>query len=149
MPSDLVAGTKNGEVRTIDVGQGEYVVVNLATCGPAFLVDYFVMEIGIRQAWPFVTFANNQEGADLAEVRLYIDGAFTVESAGSPLDGAEHDDIQLWLLRLAKVLNLTVEEAVMREDTTLFLRFDGDLCLQISGSPATWTTADVWWFGTS
>lgn len=124
-------------------------VVNLATHGPAFLVGYFVVEVGIRQAWPFVAFASHEEGADPAEVRLYIDSAFTVRPTGSPPAGPEHDDIQRSLLRLAPVLNLTVREAAMGDDATLTLRLDGDLRLQISGSPATWTTHDVWWFATS
>ena len=44
---------------------------------PAPLVGRHVVEVGMRQAWPFLTLADPESGR---EVRLYVDAPLTVGS---------------------------------------------------------------------
>jgi hypothetical protein len=124
-------------------------VVNLASADPESLAGSCVVEIGIRQAWPYITFAWSDAGVELDEVRLYIGSTFAVDSADPAPADCEDDDLEQGLLHLLEVLNLTVTRATAEDDATLLLRFDGDRSLRISGTPAAWTTGDVWWFGSN
>ncbi|MFF0613839.1 hypothetical protein ACFYUD_34765 [Nocardia tengchongensis] len=114
---------------------------------PALLRERFVVEIGIRQAWPYVTFADNRGGASPQEVRLYIDSSFTVVPGPAALDSVEEDDEKLRLLRLAEVLNLTVHDVTVGDDGGLMVSFHDNVYLRVSGHRQLWTTHDVWWFG--
>ncbi|MEV5571808.1 hypothetical protein AB0L06_17295 [Spirillospora sp. NPDC052269] len=118
---------------------------------PASLVGYHVVEIGLRQAWPFVTLAPGDETADetaeFGEVRLYIDSAFTVRPSPPDTGTGAEDDERLWLLRLAEVLYLTVDSVSVATDASLSMRFAGDITLEVSGQGAPWTIAEVWWLG--
>jgi hypothetical protein len=119
------------------------------------LRERLVVEIGIRQAWPFVTFADTGDGPR-PEVRLYIDSRFTVDppipvaDPAGPAGGgaANEDDERLWLSRPAGLLNLTVHDAT-EHNTHLIVTFDGNVRLRISGHGAPWTTHDAWWLATS
>jgi hypothetical protein len=111
---------------------------------PGLLRERFVVEIGIRQAWPYVTFADNNDGATPPEVRLYIDSSFTVVPAPIDLGTGEEDDERLWLLRLAEVINLTVQDVTVEDNANLMVSFHGNVCLRVSGHGAPWTTGDVW-----
>jgi hypothetical protein len=112
---------------------------------PSLLCGYFVVEIGVRQAWPYIAFASNDNGANPAEMRLYIDSGFTVTPMPIGLGMGEEDEVRLGLLRLAEVVNLTVHEVTVEKDASLSLSFYGDVFLHVSGQPASWTTHDVWW----
>ncbi|WP_040872151.1 hypothetical protein [Nocardia exalbida] len=115
---------------------------------PASLVGSFVTEIGIRQAWPYLTLACNDDMAVPPEVRLYIGTDFTVQPPPPrPSTRTEDAEIRLWLLLLAEVLNLTVEAATIEPDSSLSLAFAGDVTLTISGQGTEWTSGDIWWFG--
>jgi hypothetical protein len=116
---------------------------------PALLRERCVVEIGIRQAWPYVTFANHHDEATIPEVRLYIDSSFTVIPAPTDLGTGEEGDEQLWLLRLAEVLNLTVQDAAVDDNANLIVTFHGNVCLRVSGHGASWTTQDSWWLTAS
>ncbi|MGK8502883.1 hypothetical protein [Nocardia asiatica] len=113
----------------------------------ALLRERFVVEIGIRQAWPYVTFADNRDGASPQEVRLYIDSSFTVIPDPAVLGSREEDDEKLRLLRLAEVLNLTVRDVTVDDEGSLMVSFHDNVCLRVSGHSSPWTTHDVWWLG--
>ena len=106
------------QVRALDADPGHDVVMCLASIDPAFLAGCSVVEIGIRQAWPYVTFARSEPGAGPEEVRLYVGSAFSVDSAEPALGGSENDSPEQGLLRLLRVLNLTVEQATATDDAT-------------------------------
>jgi hypothetical protein len=94
------------------------------------LVDTFVVEVGQRQAWPFLTFCDNRSTPS-REVRLYIDTDCTVNGSAAwlRLEGP----VALELLPLADhvVGNVRTQEA------ELSLTFTDGSELVISGNPAT------------
>lgn len=114
---------------------------------PALLRERFVVEIGIRQAWPYVTFADSRDGVSPQEVRLYIDSSFTVMPGPTVLGSADEDDEKFRLLRLTEVLNLTVHDVTVDDDGSLMVSFHDNVCLRVSGHSQIWTTGDVWWLG--
>ncbi|MFE5286257.1 hypothetical protein ACFRAQ_14935 [Nocardia sp. NPDC056611] len=114
---------------------------------PALLRERFVVEIGIRQAWPYVTFADHRDEASPQEVRLYIDSSFTVMPGPAVPVPAEEDDEKLRLLRLAEVLNRTVHDVTVEDDGSLMVRFHDNVRLRVSGHSQPWTAHDVWWLG--
>lgn len=114
---------------------------------PVFLIGYFACEVGVRQTWPYLTFASTDEAAAPAEVRLYMDSAFTVRPSLHDTSTGDEDDVRLSLLRLAEVLNQTVEYVAVEADASLSVLFAGGATLRIAGQGAPWTTHDVWWFG--
>ena len=89
--------------------------------------------------------ASNDNCANPAEMRLYIDSGFTVTPMPIGLGMGEEDEVRRGLLRLAEVVNLTVHEVTVEKDASLSLSFYGDVFLHVSGQPASWTTHDVWW----
>lgn len=107
------------------------------TIDPIALKGQFVVEIGARQAWAFVTFC--EPGGD-SESRLFIDTAFTVGetrvSSSDPLHG---------LAAIGRVANLTVNEASKGASGDLSLVFDDGTTMAISGAGESWTTHAPWW----
>jgi hypothetical protein len=107
---------------------------------PQELVGTFVVEIGERQAWPFLTFCDN--GATPSrEARLYIDTGFTLNGALAWSAADEPAVVELLPLN-----NLAVV-AVDVHGTELSLTFSDDTHMVVSGVAAWWTTGDVWWLG--
>jgi hypothetical protein len=111
---------------------------------PTGLRQALVVEAGVRQAWPFLTFAWWSHDR---ECRLYIDTAFL-------LDGEHHDhgDAERAAAALLDLNNRTVIEATADDERRLTVRFEGDRfegdrVLIVEGTPATFTAGDVWWFG--
>lgn len=102
------------------------------------LVGCFVVEVGERQAWPFVTFCDNRPTRS-REVRLYIDTEFWV--IPEPPPGV---DRVLEFVRLASTNNLMVDR-VVAGDSGLLLDFGDGQQLQIAAEPRADTTGDVWW----
>jgi hypothetical protein len=104
---------------------------------PARLVGWHVAEVGVRQAWPFVTFC--APTGEATEKRLYIDTDFSVRGAtGAEITGPP-------LNRIESVLMLTVDDVRHGADGLSF-RFDDGSALTISAEPNAETTHDVWWF---
>jgi hypothetical protein len=114
---------------------------------PSSLVDYFATEIGIRQAWPFITFAASIESQTPQEIRLYIDSTSEVTPPAAFVLEADPDDPAAALPALLKILNLTVVGVQVDANADLAITFDGGIVLLVSGTPASWTTHDVWWLG--
>lgn len=102
---------------------------------PESLTGCHVVEVGLRQAWPFVTFAESAG----RESRLYIDTVFSVEPAFLDVG----DDEQRRLLALAEILMGTVIAASVSADGALSLAFDG-IRLVVRGESAPFTTQDNW-----
>jgi hypothetical protein len=113
---------------------------------PQTLVGRFVTEVGIRQAWPFLTFHDSSDTSPTAELRVYIGTACEVEPNPSCTIDLPSDDPGSTMPALLEVLNLTVSSVTVY-DADLVLAFDGGPTLLISGTARRWTTGDVWWLG--
>jgi hypothetical protein len=107
------------------------------------LVGCFVVEVGLRQAWPFIGFCDNRP-TPAVERRLYIDADAEVSpaSAGSAFETEES------LVQAMMALNgLTVETAAVDATHALRLSFNDGHALLVHGEARPDTTGDVWWFG--
>jgi hypothetical protein len=115
--------------------------------GGGEFVGRFVTEVGVRQAWPFVTLCDNRPTrAD--ELRLYIDADFSVEPA-RPLPAEVADEVDQWLRALSDLLNRTVTAQRVTATGDLVLTFDDELALSISGTASATTVGEPWWTGGS
>jgi hypothetical protein len=105
---------------------------------PEHLRGQHVVEAGVRQAWPFLTFC--ARGGE-SESRLYIDTAFTIEP-----DGERCDDGDAFRAGSALIgLNTqTVDEVATTADGGLVLTFDSRHVLRIDGVAASFTTGEPW-----
>ena len=83
------------------------------------LVGAFVVEVGVRQAWPFLGFCDNR-GASSRETRLYLDAFWSID--GEPGSAA---DTQHWLVSADALNGLTVSDATVESGGTLRLKFAG------------------------
>lgn len=111
--------------------------------GVEALVSWFVVEVGVRQAWPFLTLSEPESGA---EARLYIDTEFRLEPGDRRFaDG----DVQRSAAALLDLNNRTVTAVELSDGAGLLLRLDGDRMLSVSGTAAAFTTGDVWWLAGS
>ena len=107
---------------------------------PLDLVGTFVVEVGVRQAWPFITFCDNGPTPP-REARLYIGTSFAVNGVDSASPYDEETSICLLPLNM-----LLVASAEWKRGSPLTINFDDDSRLDISADPADWTTGDIWWF---
>lgn len=99
----------------------------------------FVVEAGVRQAWPFLTFALPN---DDNERRLYIDTTFRLDDKDLTDGDPERAAAELLILN-----NRTVTEVTVADDRSLTVRFDPGQSLIVAGAAAAFTTHDAWWFG--
>lgn len=93
-----------------------------------------VVEVGERQAWPFITVYNP---ATDQEARLYIDTPFTVNGVE-----ATHDDE--WTIPLLEV-NMLGIVAIDQPGEDLRILFNDQTELVLSGEGTARTTQEVWW----
>ena len=105
---------------------------------PQELVGSFVVEVGERQAWPFMTFCDN-EPTPSREIRLYIDTELTLN--GSRVWSSPEDSVAVHLLSLNNLAVIAVDVKAAE----LSLTFDGGNLLVVAGVAAAWTTGDLWW----
>jgi hypothetical protein len=102
------------------------------------LVGWDVLEVGRRQAWPFLCLGSPEP--ERAERRLFIDTDFCVAApSGAQIEGSA-------LTRLDRLVLLLVTD-VRVGGAGLYLRFDDGAELRISGEANATTTHDVWWLG--
>lgn len=99
------------------------------------LVGCHVVEVGMRQAWPFLTFADPASGR---ETRLYVDASIRV----SPDQVELRQDDERLLTALDRVKMLTVDTAEV-SDGHLLLTLE-DRLVWVSGHPNDLTSDDVW-----
>lgn len=91
------------------------------------LVSHDVLEVGVRQAWPFITFG--APTPERKEHRLFLDPEFSlVDADGTPIDGSA-------LSRLEGLLRQVLVE-VRLERRVARLRFDNRVVLAVSDLPA-------------
>jgi hypothetical protein len=102
----------------------------------------FVTEVGIRQAWLFVTLCDNAQS--LAETRLYLDTSWRLDSRRFDLDA---DELEAGLLSLCRLINRTLDHSAILVDGRLVLDFGENGRLEIDGSAAAATTHDIRWLG--
>ncbi|MET8262385.1 hypothetical protein ACWD8I_24085 [Micromonospora arida] len=114
---------------------------------PHSLVGFFVTEVGIRQAWPFVTFTSNSGTMTATELRLYIDTTCEVIPPPPFVVGLAAEEPASALSSLLEVLNLTVNAVTVADNGDLVLGFVGGVTLRVSGTSSAWTTHDAWWLG--
>lgn len=115
---------------------GHHVPVDISN-----LAGSFVVEIGIRQAWPFIGFCDNRL-ARSRETRLYIDAAWAIDAA------VVHDveDDERWLLTAARLNGATVVGAYVGTDGALNVETDEGHALVVSGEATASTVGEPWWF---
>jgi hypothetical protein len=100
-------------------------------------------EVGVHEAWPFVSFMTGDASGD--SVRLYIDTEFAVTGGGYLGELGCSDDAGHALHILADLLNQWVVEASVEVGGDLVVEFERSLVLRVSGVASSWTTRDVWW----
>jgi hypothetical protein len=106
---------------------------------PGLFVGRHVVEVGRRQAWPFVNLADPESGR---EVRLYLDTDFSVTPAWSQLD----QDNGAALAALESLNGLTITSADLGTEG-LGLGF-GEICLRVAQAGNRLTSHSPWWVGT-
>jgi hypothetical protein len=104
------------------------------------LVGSFVVEIGIRQAWPFVGFCDNRPTRS-RETRLYIDATWSIDDV---VDDVEDDDRRL--LTAARLNGVNVVRTYGGTDGSLNVETDRGHTLVVSGEPTARTVGEPWQF---
>lgn len=105
------------------------------------VIGWHVVEVGRRQAWPFIGFAHPERDE---EVRLYVDCSIAV------LPGARHlrqHDTET-LIALDDLNGLTVED-VREGPTGVMSVVLGASVLELSNAPNELTSHNVWWLATT
>lgn len=104
----------------------------------------FVVEVGVRQAWPFLTLCDNGETPS-TETRLYIDTRFHVGDGPTLFGDGDPDSA---LVALAELNNRTVTDVALGDGNELIVRFDyGERTLHVASEASPHTTGDIWWLG--
>ncbi|MFF8835459.1 hypothetical protein [Streptomyces sp. NPDC015130] len=102
-----------------------------------------VVEVGERQAWPFLTFLDTESDPE-REIRLYLDTGWRITEPGdTEAPRAETRDNPL--PDLARVNNSYVVTATEHPDVSVDIVFDNDLTLRISGKGTRTTAGEPWW----
>ncbi|WP_030440365.1 hypothetical protein [Actinoplanes subtropicus] len=101
----------------------------------------FVVEIGIRQAWPFLGLCDNRPTPN-QETRLYIDASWAIEAADSA--GGSADDGIRWLTAATVLNGRTIDAARVNDDGSLRLTADPGIALVVSGEPEPYTVGEPW-----
>lgn len=99
----------------------------------------YVVEIGFRQAWPFLGLCDNRPADGAEEARLYIDAPWSIGAAS----GVADDDIT-WLLAAVALNGQTIETARVGDDGSLHLTADSGVTLTVSGEPDANTVGEPW-----
>ena len=105
------------------------------------LVGSFVVEIGVRQAWPFIGFCDNGPTRS-RETRLYIDAPW---STGAVADDDVEDDDR-WLLAAVRLNGANIVGAYVETDGTLKMETDQGHTLAVAGEPTAGTVGEPWRF---
>lgn len=108
---------------------------------PSDLIGSFVVEIGVRQAWPFVGFCDNRSTPP-TERRLYIEAGIEVRPVREAATG---DSLFTQLVALSVLNGLTVTSTEVDDDHTLHIFFTEEGVLIINGEPGPETSIEPWW----
>lgn len=113
---------------------------------PDQLAGCFVVEIGLRQAWPFLGFCDNRSTPP-QESRLYLDTEWCIEAA-SRVQGTAADEAT-WLTAALTLNGATIAEAHVADDGTLLLTMTDQRSLVASGRPGAAPVGEPWWLSGS
>jgi hypothetical protein len=80
------------------------------------LAGSFVVEIGLRQAWPFLGLRDNRP-SPAQEIRLYINATWSIETAS--LTTGSDDDIT-WLTAALAFNGETIDDVRVDDDGTAY-----------------------------
>ncbi|MGW7415777.1 hypothetical protein [Streptomyces sp. NPDC054863] len=103
-----------------------------------------VVEVGERQAWPFLTFLDTESRQE-REIRLYLDSDWRITAPRDPGGPRTHTPDNP-LPDLALINNCHVVTATEHADVSVDIVFDNDLTLRISGDGTENTVGEPWWF---
>ncbi|WP_327039678.1 hypothetical protein [Micromonospora maris] len=109
---------------------------------PEQLIGCFVVEVGLRQAWPFLGFCDNRSTPP-QESRLYLDTDWCVEAP--ELVRGTVDDEAAWLTAALALNGTTIAEAQVTDDGTLLLATTDQRSLVASGQPQSAPVGEPWW----
>jgi hypothetical protein len=102
------------------------------------LAGYDVLEVGVRQAWPFITFG--APTSERTERRLFIDADFSLsDAAGAAIGGTVLARLEPLVLRIVVEVRLA--------ETALTLRFDDGAELKVSNVATPETIGPPFWLG--
>jgi uncharacterized protein DUF6188 len=112
---------------------------------PGEIEGCFVVEVGERGAWPFLTLCDGR-GQEDREVRLYLDSSWVVDVSGSTRRSSvsEEDDMER-LGGLFQLVGQTVETVRISPPGDLEIRFAGGARMTVSGTAAAETAGEPWW----
>lgn len=99
-----------------------------------------MVEVGVRQAWPFVGFCDNRF-ARSQEFRLYVDAPWSIGDT----DAADPSEPSAWLEASGGLTGLGVDSASVDADGTIQVRFADSSALSISGGATSDTAGEPWW----
>ncbi|HEX5597202.1 MAG TPA: hypothetical protein VFX61_14485 [Micromonosporaceae bacterium] len=109
---------------------------------PDELAGCVVVEVGERQAWPFITFAD-VESAPSREARLYLDSSWQVRLPSGSSGGLS---VSADVCRLLDLNSLTVDRVQVSEAGDLEVCFADGSSMTVSGSATVDTVGEPWWF---
>ena len=105
------------------------------------LVGCFVVEVGVRQAWPFMGFCDNRRTRS-REARLYLDAPWSI-------DRVITDDVnadEQWVCTATQLNSATIDGTWVDADGGLHLATVDGHMLVVSGEPQANTVGEPWWF---
>lgn len=105
------------------------------------LIGTFVVEYGARQAWSFLTLADNKATPEV-ERRLYIESGIEVRPTRAISPG---DAIATQVQALSALIGLTVTSATVDDDNSLRLTFTDGGLLVVDGVADEETSIEPWW----
>lgn len=105
------------------------------------LVGMFVIEVGTRQAWPFIGFCDDT-GFKAREFRLFLDAPWAVGDTSGDADAHE-----TWMVSALEINNRTVSNVLVDADSDLRIDLFNAPSLTVSGEPTASTVGEPWWLG--
>ena len=110
---------------------------------PEDLIGSFVVEIGVRQAWPFLTFVDTRPAPE-EERRLYIESGITVTPATelTPCNSLSTQWQALFVLN-----GLVVSSVDVSPDADLRIEFETGESLVVFGDQDAEASGPPWWIG--
>ena len=112
---------------------------------PAELIGSFVVEVGVRQAWPFLTFCDNRPTPH-EERRLYIESGIEVTP---PTEISSNNSLSTQWQALFVLDGLIVSAVDVSADADLRIQFATGESLVVFGEQDATASGEPWWIGRS
>lgn len=110
---------------------------------PEELIGSFVVEVGVRQAWPFLTFCDNRPTPE-EERRLYIESGIKVTP---PTDITAYNPLSTQWQALCVLDGLVVSSVDVSPDANLRIGFETGESLVVFGEQDAPASGPPWWVG--